>query len=152
MCFSSLCSSAYHCLLAASREFQVATQPGFEAYENTPGLTVFDLGSSEPVPPVLLQVLQHSSGTNDSQREQVLTLEWWTFAETAMWECRSLVQATLMKLALWSARFHLGVGAIWLSSVVAGMWGAVLFQSIWLNLVNIKYMTSLHSSRTFPKT
>eukprot|EP01043_Picozoa_sp_COSAG02_P059065 COSAG02_NODE_7457_length_3004_cov_3.076076_2_plen_83_part_00 len=81
----------------------------------------------------------------------MLSLEWWTFtfAETAMWECCSLVQTTLMKLALWSVRFQLGVGAIWLSSVVAGMWGAVLFQSIWLNLVNIKCVTLPHSSRAF---
>lgn len=84
----------------------------------------------------------------------MLTLEWWTLpsAETAMWECWSLVQATLMKLALWSVRFKIGVGAIWLSSVVAGMWGAVLFQSIWLNLVNIKYVTLPRSSRACPLT
>jgi len=34
----------------------------------------------------------------------------------------------------------LGYGAISVGSWVAGLWAAVLFQSMWLNLVNIKYL------------
>ncbi len=74
------------------------------------------------------------------------------FVEAQMREWIALVKSTLVALLQWSIRFRLGVGALWLSSIVAGMWAVVLAQSIFLNIVNIKCAHSYAAHRSFNQT
>eukprot|EP01043_Picozoa_sp_COSAG02_P016373 COSAG02_NODE_718_length_18064_cov_5.507932_2_plen_127_part_00 len=92
-------------------------------------------------PPVL-----STDSTTGIQGEQ-LDFTTMQFVEAQVREWISLVKSTLVALLQWSIRFRLGVGALWLSSIVAGMWAAVLAQSIFLNIVNIKSATLIHSAQ-----
>lgn len=86
-----------------------------------------------------------TDGTTGIQGEQ-LDFTAVQFVEAQMREWISL-KSTLVALLQWSVRFRLGVGALWLSSIVAGMWAAVLAQSIFLNIVNIKCATLIRSAQ-----
>ena len=123
--------------LAASREFHVTAQQGFESHASTPGLTIFDLGSSKAVPP-FAPPAPSTDATKGTQVERLLEFATIGYVEAILREWTPLVKSTVVTLSHWSVRFQLGVGALWLSSIVAAMWAAVLFQSIWLNIVNIK--------------